>query len=230
MAQILQVPETHSTNDDILRLSREGAEEGLWLRAERQTRGRGRQGRSWQSAPGNLYASTLIRLRPHDPPAPTLALVAGVALHEVVASLAASPELRLKWPNDLMLAGAKLGGILLEREGEAVVIGFGLNIAHHPADLKRPVTSLAAVGVAVDPATVAGILTESLARWIARWRSDGLAPIRARWLAAAHPPGTALATSEGKGLFDGLDESGALMLRLADGNVRVIHAGDVFLI
>jgi BirA family biotin operon repressor/biotin-[acetyl-CoA-carboxylase] ligase len=127
--------------------------------------------------------------------------------------------------------GAKLAGILLERFDDAVVIGFGVNLADHPAELDRPSTSMAVLtGTAPDPGAFAEMLTESFARWLGRWRLEGVASIRSRWLAAAHPPGTALATAQGEGLFDGLDEAGALRLRLADGSVRVIHAGDVFLI
>ena len=229
MANILTVPETRSTNDDVASLARDGAPEGLWLRAERQTGGRGRQGRDWHSPPGNLYTSTLVRLRDGDPPAPTLALVAAVALHEI-AKLYAS-EVTIKWPNDLLVAGAKLAGILLERADEAVVIGIGVNLAHHPEALGRPATSLAALtGTAPDPANFVEALAESFARRLGRWRGEGLAPIRAHWLAAAHPIGTALSTSFGDGLFDGLDETGALRLRHADGTSRIIHAGDVFLI
>ena len=138
---------------------------------------------------------------------------------------------QIKWPNDLLVDGAKLSGILLERAGDAVVIGFGVNLAHHPRDLDRPATSLAAlIGTAPDPAIFLEMIAESFARWLQRWRSQGVGPIRSRWLSAAHPIGTALSTSEGDGLFDGLDETGALRLRLADGSVRVVHAGDVFLI
>ena len=210
-------------------MARDGAAEGLWLRAERQTGGKGRQGRSWVSPAGNLHASTLVRLRPGDPPAATLALVAAVALHET-ASLHAE-GLLIKWPNDLLGNGAKLAGILLEREGEAVVVGFGVNLAAHPDLPDRPSTSLAALaGAAPDPAAFAETLAESFARWLARWRRDGIDPIRRRWLERAHPPGTAIATAEGEGLFDGLDETGALRLRRADGRVTVVHAGDVFLI
>lgn len=223
------VAETGSTNDDLLTLAAGGAGEGTWLRAERQTGGKGRLGRLWVSPPGNLYASTLVRLRPADSPAPSLALVASVALHEVVARYA--PELRIKWPNDLMAGPAKLAGILLERQGDAVVIGFGANLAHHPEDLERPVTSLAALsGSAPPPDLVAELLADSVAQWLARWRGEGLPPVRRAWLEAAHPPGTALATSAGEGLFEGLDESGALRLRLADGTRETISAGDVFLI
>jgi BirA family biotin operon repressor/biotin-[acetyl-CoA-carboxylase] ligase len=233
VAQILNVPVTGSTNCDLLARAREGAPEAVWLRAEQQTGGKGRQGRSWESPPGNLYASTLVRLIPHDPPAPTLALLAGVALHET-ASLFSPPwkgGVMLKWPNDLLAGPAKLAGILLERAGDAVVIGFGVNLAHHPTGLDRPVTSLAALaGAAPDPATFLDALADSFARHLGEWRRIGLGPIRERWVAAAHPVGTPLFTPEGEGLFEGLDDLGALRLRKADGSIRVIHAGDVILI
>ncbi|HEY7811040.1 MAG TPA: biotin--[acetyl-CoA-carboxylase] ligase [Allosphingosinicella sp.] len=225
------VAETGSTNDDLAALALAGETEGAWLRAERQTSGRGRQGRAWSSPPGNLYASTLVRLQPADPPAPTLALVAAVALHEVASAWAPEAAIRIKWPNDLLAGGAKLAGILLERAGEAVVIGFGANLAHHPEGLERPVTSLAALtGSAPEPGSFLEQLAESFARHLARWRSQGIAPIRAAWLERAHPQGTALTTPEGEGLFDGLDETGALRLRLPHGEVRLVHAGDVFLL
>jgi BirA family transcriptional regulator, biotin operon repressor / biotin---[acetyl-CoA-carboxylase] ligase len=258
---IRTVAETGSTNADMLALASAGASEGSWLRAERQTNGKGRQGRAWDSPPGNLYASTLVRLRPPDPPAATLALVAAVALEEAVrvflaprhpgeswglpatqrTSEAKDPSfrwgdgLRIKWPNDLLIDGAKLSGILLERAGEAVVIGIGVNLAHHPDLPDRPTTSLAAQGAPVDPATFLDVLAEAFARWLARWRQEGLDPVRNRWLDSAHPVGTALAThlpdgSRVDGLFEGLDAEGALILREAGGNRRIIHAGDVFLL
>jgi BirA family biotin operon repressor/biotin-[acetyl-CoA-carboxylase] ligase len=233
---IRTVQETGSTNDDLAVLAQQGAAEGCWLRAERQTGGRGRHGREWQSPAGNLYSSTLVRLQPTDPPAPTLALVAAVALHEVVQAYTGGAEIRIKWPNDLLAGPAKLSGILLERSGDAVVIGFGVNLADHPADTPRPATSLAALaGVAPDPEAVLADLAASLAAWLARWRSEGFAPVRMHWLERAHPRGTALSTTGAggtsiDGLFDGLDDSGALRLRLADGSAHVIHAGDVFLI
>jgi BirA family biotin operon repressor/biotin-[acetyl-CoA-carboxylase] ligase len=233
---IRTVAETGSTNADVLGLAQDGAAEGLWLRAERQTGGRGRQGRVWTSPPGNVYASTLVRLRPSDPEAATLALVAAVALEEAVrAYLNDAGGLRLKWPNDVLIDGAKLSGILLERSGDAVVIGIGVNLAHHPEGLERPATSLAAHGASVDPATFHDTLADTFARWLGIWRGQGLAPVRARWIERAHPPGTPLSArlpdgSTIDGLFDGLDASGALVLRLADGGRRVIHAADVFLL
>jgi len=234
MPDIRFIPETASTNDDVVALALSGAAEGLWLRAERQTAGRGRQGRAWRSPPGNLIASTLARLRPGDPPAPTLALVAAVALAETVEAFGVRAT--IKWPNDLLVEGAKLSGILLERAGDAVVIGFGVNLAHYPDDLDRPATSLAAAtGAPPDPDIFLAALAEAFARWLGRWRGEGLGPVRARWLERAHAAGSALTVHlpDGalvEGLFEGLDEGGALRLRLADGAVHVIHAGDVFLI
>ncbi|MEO9132772.1 MAG: biotin--[acetyl-CoA-carboxylase] ligase [Sphingomonas sp.] len=242
----------------MLMLARSGAEEGLWLRAERQTSGRGRQGREWRSPEGNLYASTLVRLRRGDPQAATLALVAAVALEEVVSAYLPSfpreggapgsrvmasgpldPRVRggtlLKWPNDLLLDGMKVSGVLLERADDAVVVGVGVNLAHHPEALERPATSLAAHGVVPDPADFLETLASAFERWVSIWRNEGLAPVRARWLDRAHPVGTALTArlpdgSAIEGLFTGLDSEGALILRLADGTSRVIHAADVFLI
>lgn len=216
----------------MLALARSGAAEGLWLRAERQTGGRGRQGRTWSSPEGNLYISTLVRVRPGGPPAATLALVAAVALDETARVFGLAPV--LKWPNDLLIDGAKLSGILLERADDAVAIGFGVNLAQHPTELDRPATSFAAHGPAPDPEIFAETLAESFGRWLSRWR-DGIAPVRERWLARAHPAGTALTArlSDGSavdGLFEGLNSQGALILRLADGTSRVIHAGDVFLL
>lgn len=264
---IRTVEETGSTNADMLALAAAGASEGSWLRAERQTGGKGRQGRAWESPSGNLYASTLVRLRPSDPAAATLALVAAVAVEEAVrlflsnrhagesrglvrqarAPLQGDPGFRrgdgllpgdglcLKWPNDLLIDGAKLSGILLERAGDAVVIGIGVNLAHHPDLPDRPATSLAAHDAPVDPGTFVEVLAEAFARWLGLWRGEGLDPIRRRWLDRAHPTGTALTArlpdgSSVDGLFEGLDAEGALILKEASGRRRIIHAGDVFLI
>ncbi len=161
-----------------------------------------------------------------------------MALDEAVrvfVEAAAATSLALKWPNDLLAGAAKLSGILLERTGDAVVIGFGVNLAHHPDLPDRPTTSLAALGAPVDPAAFLEVLGETMARWRDRWRVDGIEPVRRRWLERAHPVGTALTArlpdeTMVDGLFDGLDAQGALLLRLAGGERRVIHAADIFLI
>jgi BirA family biotin operon repressor/biotin-[acetyl-CoA-carboxylase] ligase len=229
------VSTTGSTNADLLAAARAGAGEGEWLRAERQTSGRGRLQRQWVSPGGNLYASTLVRLGTGDPPAPGLALVAGVAVQEVAQAFAPDCPLSLKWPNDLLSGPAKLAGILLEREGDAVVIGFGVNLAGHPDDLGRAASNLRALtGEAPNPDDFLHALVQSFAHWIARWRGEGLEPVRQRWLERAHPIGSALGTTgpDGRveGLFDGLEPAGGLRLRLRDGTIEIIRAGDVQLI
>ena len=186
------------------------------------------------SPAGNLYASTLVRIRLSDPPAATLALVAAVVLEETVAAYLPA-RASLKWPNDLLSDGAKLSGILLERAGDAVVVGIGVNLAHYPTDTDRSATSLAAHGIAVAPQDFVETLAEGFARWVERWRGEGIDIVRRRWVDRAHPAGTPLTArlpdgSAVDGLFDGLDVEGALILRLADGTRRVIHAGDVFLL
>ena len=232
----MTVEATGSTNDDVRELAREGAEEGLWLRALRQTGGRGRQGRAWESPSGNLHASTLVRLRDGDPPAASLALVAAVALYEAVEAIVPGAEgLTLKWPNDLLLGGDKLAGILLERHEDVVVIGIGANLASHPELSDRPTTSLAAHGISCPPDLLLRDLAEGFDAWLGRWRSSGLAPVRKTWLAYGHGKGAALSVHDPagaliEGTFAGLALDGALRLRLADGAERVIHAGDVFLV
>lgn len=217
----------------MIALAAQGAADGLWLRAVEQTAGRGRLRRVWVSPPGNLYASTLVRLRSTDPGAATLALVASVALDETLRAYRAEPW--IKWPNDLFVGHSKLSGILLERSGDAVIVGIGVNLAHHPDALDRPVTSLAAQGLgAPDPELFLRDLAESFARWLTAWRGS-LEPVRRRWLERAHPVGTALSVRlpdqpAVEGLFDGLNADGALRLRLPHGAVQVIHAGDVFTI
>jgi BirA family transcriptional regulator, biotin operon repressor / biotin---[acetyl-CoA-carboxylase] ligase len=232
---IHHVENTGSTNADLIAQAASGAPEGTWLRANSQTGGRGRMGREWASPTGNLYASTLVRLRAGDPEPATLALVAAVALVDAVRVFAPDAPVMIKWPNDLMIAGRKLSGILLERTADAVVVGMGINLAHSPDLPDRPATSLAALGTSAEPAPFLEVLAEGFARWLGRWRNEGLDPIRRAWTAAAHPIGTALTVRLGDGdavdgLFDGLAPDGALRLRLADGAIRAIHAGDVFLI
>lgn len=226
---------TTSTNDDMAALARDGVAEGTWLRADTQEGGRGRQGRTWVSPPGNLYASTLVRRMAGDPPAPSLALVAAVALDALLQGWIAPDRLMIKWPNDLLADGAKVSGILLEGVEDAVVVGIGVNLAHHPRDIDRPATSLATLGLsAPDPADFAEELATSFAAWLARWRGEGLGSVLARWQARAHPIGTALSVRapEGviDGLYDGLDGAGALRLKTPDGRLHLVHAGDVFLL
>ncbi|MEY3657242.1 MAG: hypothetical protein RL425_3, partial [Pseudomonadota bacterium] len=139
-------------------------------------------------------------------------------------------------PNDILSGGAKISGILLERRDDAVIIGIGINLAFHPQGLGRPVTSLSALDVRPPTAEAfQPVLARCFSHWLGLWRGGGLPDILAAWQARAHPKGTPLSVylPDGQsvaGVFDGLDVHGALQLRLADGAVRAIHAGDVFLI
>lgn len=205
------------------------------MRADVQTAGRGRRGRPWQHRPGNLAAS--LCLRPGDgEPAHQLSLVAGVALDDALSAWVPANRLMLKWPNDVLLDGVKLAGILVERAGPAVILGFGVNLDHHPDGLDPPSTSVAAAGLPPpSPAQLLEALRDAMTRWRDRWRSEGLAPVRARFLARAHPMGTRLVArlADGSaipGWFEGLAEDGALNLRLDNGAIRAIHAADVFAI
>lgn len=226
------VPETGSTSADLAaRLTRgDRVAEGDWLIADRQIAGRGRLGRDWQDGAGNFMGSTVVHLRAGDPVPETLALVAGLALYEVVNPRLAEPAV-LKWPNDLLVGGAKLAGILLERVGEAVIVGIGVNLAQAPQLADRAITSLADLGAATGRDGFAADLARQFATDLDRWRSFGLDPIINRWSAAGPPPGTPLeADNQGErlsGTFAGLTETGALQLRLADGTLRAIHAGEV---
>jgi BirA family transcriptional regulator, biotin operon repressor / biotin---[acetyl-CoA-carboxylase] ligase len=233
LQHLVELDEVGSTNGWLL----DQAEElpaGCWVVARSQTGGRGRRGRAWRSPPGNLYASTLVKLLPTDSPATQAPFVAAMALAEAVAAWAPAPRLQLKWPNDLLLDGRKLAGILIERCGDAMVIGFGVNLASHPDDVERPATSLAGAGLACpEPRRLLESLACSLAAWLDRWREQGFDRVRSAWLHRAHGPGTPLVArladgSEVAGDFAALAGDGGLLLDLADGTRRVIHTADVF--
>lgn len=194
-----------------------------------QEAGRGRQGRTWVSVNGNFYGSTLVQLRAGDPPAQTLSLAAGLALIEAIDVTVPMQAVMLKWPNDLMLAGRKLAGILLERSGDRVAIGFGVNLAGAPDLVDRTAASLDG---AILPQAFAPLLAASLGRIVTVWRQTDPAALAQAWLARAHAVGSPLKVhsspeEEVSGRFDGIEPDGALRLRRADGSLEIIRAGDV---
>jgi len=233
------VAETASTNADLSRRLRagEGLAEGFWLRAVRQSAGRGRRGRQWSSPEGNLYASTVVALRADDPSVHTLAFVAALAVYDLMLSqLPPGADCQLKWPNDVLVGGAKICGILLERAGDHVIIGIGVNVVSAPELPDRATVSIRAANPDndKDAQAVLEALAASLTERLAQWRREGLSATLADWTRHAHPQGTPLLVTldeEGllPGAFAGLDPDGALRLRLADGYLRVVHAGDVSL-
>lgn len=206
--------------------------EGHWLIADRQIAGRGRLGRCWDDGLGNFMGSTVVRLRANDPPPSGLSLVAGIALAQTVALVAQDVAVMLKWPNDLMVGSAKLAGILLERCGDAVVIGIGVNLVSAPQLADRAAVALADLVASAPTRDAFGdALSANLRANLQRWRLEGMAAMAHMWQRFAHPVGTPLLVSETgiSGLYDGLESDGALRLRRVDGSIMLINAGDIML-
>lgn len=225
-----------STNDEAKRLLRAGAPEFTVVWALAQRSGRGRDGRVWSSPAGNLYASLLLRPRGTPLEAAQLGFVTALAIGEALA--ARVPEITLKWPNDVLQAGRKIAGILLETEGvtatgvEGLVSGFGVNVAHHPAEARLPATSLHAAGdCGARVEDLLPAIAHAFASWYAAWTREGFAPVRTAWLARAHGLGGVIEVRLPRetlaGRFRDVDARGALMLETAAGT-RAITAGDVF--
>ncbi len=235
--RIEYVAETGSTNADLIARLADGEllPEGYWLVADRQRQGRGRQGRSWLDGPGNFMGSTAVALNAPDPSPATLSFVSALAVYETVLPFLAAPSaLMLKWPNDVLLHGSKFCGLLLECERGHAVIGIGVNLSAAPDIAERKVSALASAGPAPARNAFASALASQMALEVGRWREFGPGPIINRWKAAAHKPGTPLSVHDNDGAritgtFDGLEENGALRLRLSDGTTHVVHAGDVTL-
>ncbi|MBX6426153.1 MAG: biotin--[acetyl-CoA-carboxylase] ligase [Variibacter sp.] len=227
-----------STNTEALALARGGLREAAWVTARRQTAGRGRRGRSWESPAGNLYASLLL-IDPCGPElAPQVSFVAALALRDALREAAPvlCARLAFKWPNDLLLDGRKVAGILIEGERLAdgtfaIVVGIGVNCACHPERADFPATSLAQAGAEVAPDALLAALAPSVAARLAEWRrGDGFSAIRSQWLEDAWRMGETIrlrTPEEVEGRFAGIDGEGRLLLETADGGLRPIAAGDL---
>lgn len=231
------VEQTGSTNADLAAAIRgaEGWPEGAWLVARRQSAGRGRQGREWFDGAGNFMGSTVVRLGEGGPPPASLSFVAALAVRDAAAGhLGDGSALGLKWPNDVLLDGGKLSGILLEMVDGHIVVGIGVNLAQAPSLPGRRTAALAEA-VAPPPADdFAASLAAAFDRRLAAWRTYGLGATLQAFLGhAVHSQGSPLTVHDTdgsvlSGTFAGLEESdGALRLRLADDRERVIRAGDI---
>ena len=240
VAPIRWFDELDSTNAEARRLA-EAREAGpLWIAARRQTQGRGRRGRAWETAAGNLAATLLTATDRSPAEAAQLSFVAGLAVADLTSGFA--DDVALKWPNDVLLAGAKLAGILIESGRRAggglwLAIGVGVNLADAPEIPGYPATALARhlrPGVQPPgPEAALEALAAAMARRIAEWSGRGFEPVRRAWLQRAFGLGQACVARLGdgaalEGVAEGLDEDGALVLRLASGELRRITAGDVF--
>ncbi len=228
--QIHRFAELTSTNDEARRLAEAGAGHGTAVHALRQTSGRGRLGRSWSSPPGNLYVSVVLRPPGQSSRHAELGFIAALATADAVDAALASPvRVSVKWPNDILLNGAKLAGILLEGDASTVIAGFGVNIASAPTNARYPTTALALHAPATIEQTLAALLM-ALDHWWQVWLQQGFAPVRNAWLARGPRPSQLVTVQQGgaqhRGRFAGLGEDGALLLQTPDGPRRII-AGDV---
>lgn len=236
----LALDEVGSTNSEAMALARAGDPGNLWVTARRQLHGRGRRGRPWVSEEGNLYASLLL-----VDPAPafrlgTLPLVAAVAVYRALKPLLAqTPQaLAIKWPNDILVDGRKINGILLESESltggrMAVVVGCGVNCRHHPDNPAYPATDLADCGIDVDPEAMFSVLAREMATTLGQWnRGSGFDVVREAWLRGARGVGESVTVHlhEGqiRGVFEDIDADGYLCLATEAGARRRISAGDLF--
>ncbi|MGL4495560.1 MAG: biotin--[acetyl-CoA-carboxylase] ligase [Beijerinckiaceae bacterium] len=238
---VTHYPTIGSTMDEAMARARNGAHGPLWIIADEQTAGRGRHGRDWISRPGNLYSTLLLTDACAPDHAPQLGFVTGVALHETIAAALPNHVVRLKWPNDVLVNGAKISGILLEgafrSTGEqprhAIAIGIGVNVAHHPDAMMYPTTSLNACGSMLGVRALFDRLAATLMARIAEWnRGAGFDQIRVRWMDVAAGLGQPIEVRQGSGVLHGIsrgiDGQGRLLVDV-DGVQHGVHAGDVFL-
>ena len=229
-----------STNDEARRRAEDGAPEGTLIQARTQTGGRGRRGRSWESPVGNLYMSLI--LRPDCPAAAGLGLsfVSAIAMCDTIGSvMPPMVTVTAKWPNDILINGRKVAGILLESaSGTAgklrwLVVGVGVNIEQFPTNTQYPATSLYFEGATnIEPAEVLGGFTRYFKRWFDIWKDEGFSPIRNAWLQRAAGLGEMLEIRLPDEMFVGrfldIDESGSLLVELENGDIRSVTTGDVF--
>ena len=229
-----------STNTECFEHARSGDSGRLWITARRQLGGRGRRGRAWISEAGNLYASLLLI----DPAPPevigALPLVVALALHRAISDEMpfAGDRIRIKWPNDILVDGSKVSGILIEAESlpdgrRAVVIGCGINIAHKPDSPLYPATSLGEAGASTSPDALFARLMVELAHALELWqRGAGTDAIVAAWSEHVHGLGQPITVNlpdrSLSGIFAGIEKDGLLALRIESGETLRIASGDVF--
>jgi BirA family biotin operon repressor/biotin-[acetyl-CoA-carboxylase] ligase len=221
--------EIDSTNEEAKRRAEAGEQGPVWITATRQSAGRGRRGRSWTSEPGNLFATLLIAPGHSAAESARLSFAAALSVYDVVRAACPDARTALKWPNDVLIDGAKCSGILLESGAEQngcltwLAVGIGINLAHAPVDTPYPATALKSHGAEITPESALTELAQSWARWFDIWRNRGIAPLRQAWLDRAkglgEPIVARLAGESLDGIFEGLDGGGGLQLRRPDGTL-----------
>ncbi|CAM3945538.1 biotin--[acetyl-CoA-carboxylase] ligase [Cohnella lubricantis] len=230
-----------STQDVLRELAEQGAPEGTLVIAEQQTKGRGRMGRNWVSPAGKGIWMSLL-LRPNIPlhQTPQLTLLAAVALSRAIARIVPL-EIGIKWPNDLLVDGRKISGILLESAAEDeriryVVAGMGISVNLEEEDfppevLEKAISLRMAAGRPIDRTDIITAVLEEFERLYELYAARGFAPIRALWEAHAVTLGreAILHTPQGEivGVPEALDELGGLRVKLADGTVRTVYSAEI---
>jgi BirA family biotin operon repressor/biotin-[acetyl-CoA-carboxylase] ligase len=241
-APVLLLDQTDSTNADARRRADAGETGPLWIVARRQTAGRGRRGREWASETGNLFATLLTTTRRPPAEAAQITFIAALAVADLLEGWAPASLVTIKWPNDVMLAGDKAAGVLVESGAHTtgglwLAVGIGVNLAHAPPGTERPATALVhhlRADMTVPPTAeiAAARLAEAFDVWMTRWDSLGFQPILDAWKARTPgldgPAVARLGRETVEGRAEGVAPDGALRLRLADGTLRLISAGDVF--
>jgi BirA family biotin operon repressor/biotin-[acetyl-CoA-carboxylase] ligase len=227
-----------STNDTAILEYLAGSVAPFWITSDRQTAGKGRQGRHWQSPAGTLSATLLLSDVAPTSNLPQLAFVTSLAMAEAIEAETVLQLVALKWPNDILIDGAKVCGILLETRqsgpDQCVAIGTGVNCQNEPHDVPYAVTSLREHGFTVAPLSLFHRYQQTIEKWLLIWdQGNGFAPVRHAWLERAHGLGHQITvTQPGVGLvegrFDGLDAEGRLCLTTnKTSETLVISAGDV---
>jgi BirA family biotin operon repressor/biotin-[acetyl-CoA-carboxylase] ligase len=240
-APILRFDEIDSTNAEARRRAQAGEAGPLWITARRQTAGRGRRGRAWETGAGNLAATLLISTQKPPVEAAQMAFVTALAVGDLALAQVPPALVSLKWPNDVLVDGRKVSGVLIESGprdiGAWLAIGVGVNLATPPQASERPATSLADhlrgdLTAPMTPDAALATLADAFARRLDVWETYGFQPIADAWTARAHGLGRTctvrLERETLEGVAEGLEADGALRLRLAEGGVRRITAGDVF--
>ena len=227
-----------STSSEVVRRADAGAREGLLVWAMRQTQGRGRHGRQWDSPAGNLYCSLLLEPDVDPATAAELGFVLGISIRECIVNLVpANCVVRCKWPNDVLVDGQKIAGVLLEATARQhairVVAGIGINLVSHPVETPYPATDLKSVGAENgNPALVLKAVMNAVFQWRETWMRQGFTAVREAWLERAAGLGEAIEVKLSErtlsGTFMSLNDSGALELCDADGIAHTVTAGDVF--
>ncbi len=239
---ILWFDELDSTNAEARRRAEAGEHGPLWIAARRQSAGRGRRGRDWRTGEGDLAATLLCASGRPAAEAAQLSFVAGLAAADLACAYVPEALVRLKWPNDVLVAGRKLSGVLIESgrrpDGDLwLAIGVGVNLANAPSDVEPAATCLAdhlRTGLAAPPTPDEALqrLASAMSARIAAWSRSGFADVRDAWLAGAAGMGGPCVARLGEGrvvsgVAEDLDLDGALLLRLDSGELRRITAGDV---